>query len=259
VISDLFGVSGRAMLDALAGGQRDPAVLADLARASMRGKIAVLREALSGFFTDHHAMLLTMMLDNIDRLTAQITVLEQRIEQLVAPFCQQVEQLTTIPCVGRFTAAELIAELGVDMTRFPTAGHLVSWAKFCPNTHESAGKTKPKGRTKGNPWLAASIGNTIGTLTRTPTFLGARYRRVARRRGKGKAMVAAGNSLLTSVYQLLSDPAATYHDLGPDHHDTLINRDRRARHLAAALEAVTGQTVLIRDGKAHIIDPQHAA
>lgn len=259
VISDLFGVSGRAMLDALAAGQRDPAVLADLARASMRGKIAVLREALTGFFTDHHAMLLTMMLDNIDRLTAQIAVLEQRIEELVAPFFRQVEQLTSIPCVGRFTAAELIAEIGVDMTRFPTAGHLVSWAKFCPNTHESAGKKKPKGRTKGNPWLAASIGNTIGALTRTPTFLGARYRRVARRRGKGKAMVAAGNSLLTSVYHLLSDPAATYHDLGPDHHDSLINRDRRARHLAAALEAVTGQTILIRDGRAQIIDTQQAA
>jgi transposase len=131
-------------------------------------------------------MLLTMMLDNIDRLTAQVTVLEGHIEELVTPFCRQVEQLTTIPCVGRFTAAELIAELGVDMTRFATAGHLVSWAKFCPTTHESAGKTKPKGRTKGNPWLGATIGNTIGTLTRTPTFLGARYRRVARRRGKGK-------------------------------------------------------------------------
>jgi transposase len=259
VISDLFGVSGRAMLDALAAGQRDAAVLADLARASMRGKITVLKEALTGFFTDHHAMLLSMMLNNIDRLTAQIAVLEQHIEELVAPFYRQVEQLTTIPCVGRFTAAELIAELGVDMTRFATAGHLVSWAKFCPTTHESAGKTKPKGRTKGNPWLGATIGNTVGTLTRTQTFLGARYRRVARRRGKGKAMVAAGNSLLTSVYHLLADPTATYHELGATYHDTLINQDRRARHLACALEAVTGQTILIRDGKAHIIDAEQAA
>jgi transposase len=259
VISDLFGVSGRAMLDALAAGRRDPAVLADLARGSMRGKIIGVREALTGFFTDHHAMLLRMMLDNIDRLTAQIATLEQNIEELVAPFCRQVEQLTTIPCVGRFTAAELIAELGVDMARFPTAGHLVSWAKFCPATHESAGKTKPKGRIKGNPWLGATVGNTIGALTRTPTFLGARYRRVARRRGKGKAMVAAGNSLLTSVYYLLADPAATYQDLGPAYHDTRINHDRRARHLAAALEALTGQTILIRDGKAHIADTEQAA
>lgn len=259
VISDLFGVSGRAMLDALAGGQRDPAVLADLARGSMRGRIGVVRESLTGFFTDHHAMLLTMMLDNIDRLTAQVAALEQHIEELIAPFCHQVEQLTTIPCVGPFTAAELIAELGVDMTRFPSAGHLVSWAKFCPNTHESAGKTKPKGRTKGNPWLGATIGNTIGALTRTQTFLGARYRRVARRRGKGKAMVAAGNSLLTSVYHLLADPTTTYNDLGPTYHDTLINRDRQARHLAAALEAVTGQSILIRNGKAQILDTEQAA
>jgi len=160
--------------------------------------------------------------------------------------------------VGRFTAAELIAEIGVDMTRFPSAGHLVSWARFCPNTHASAGKTKPKGRTKGNPWLAASIGNTIGALTRTPTFLGARYRRIARRRGKGKAMVAAGNSLLTSVYHLLCDPETVYQDLGPHHHDTLINRDRRARHLAAALEAVTGQKIFIQHGKAVVLDTEAA-
>jgi transposase len=103
-------------------------------------------------------MLLTMMLDNIDRLTAQVTVLEGHIEELVTPFCRQVEQLTTIPCVGRFTAAELIAELGVDMTRFATAGHLVSWAKFCPTTHESAGKTKPKGRTRATRgWAPPSV------------------------------------------------------------------------------------------------------
>ncbi len=259
VITDLFGVSGRAMLDALAAGRTDPATLADMSRGSIRGKISVVKEALTTrFFTAHHAMLLGMMLDNHDRLDTQITVLDTHIEELVAPFSRQVEQLTTIPCVGSSTAAELIAELGVDMTRFPTSKHLVSWAKFCPNTHESAGKTKPKGRGDGNPWLGATIGNTIGTLTRTQTFLGARYRRIARQRGKGKAMVAAGNSLLTAIYHLLADPAAEYRDLGPQWHDTLTNPDRRARHLAAALEAVTGQTITITDGKAHIHDTNPA-
>jgi transposase len=258
VISDIFGVSGRAMLDALAAGQRDPKVLADLARASMRGKTAVLREALTGFFTDHHAVLLTMMLDNIDRLTAQITVLEQQIEELVAPFCRQVEQLAEIPGVGRIGAAELIAEIGVDMTRFPTAAHLVSWAKFAPAVHESAGTKKQKKRPKGNPWLAATLGNAAGALTRSRTFLGARYRRIARRRGKGKAMVAVGNSMLTIAWHLLSDPTATFEDLGADYYETRINPERRARNLAAALQAVTGQKIVIHNNKAIIIEPAAA-
>ncbi|MEU8262676.1 IS110 family transposase [Micromonospora sp. NPDC048999] len=254
VISDIFGVSGRAMLNALAAGQRDPKALADLARASMRGKIAVLREALTGFFTDHHAVLLAMMLDNIDRLTAQITALEKQIEELVAPFCRQVEQLAEVPGVGRIGAAELIAEIGVDMTRFSTAAHLVSWAKFAPAVHESAGTKKQKRRPKGNPWLAATLGNAAGALTRSHTFLGARYRRIARRRGKGKAMVAVGNSMLTIAWHLLSDPTATFHDLGADYYETRINPERRARNLAAALQAVTGQKIVIHNSKAIIIE-----
>jgi len=136
VISDLFGVSGRDMLDALAAGQRDPKVLAGLARTSMRGKTALLVEALTGFFTPHHGELLAMMLTNIDRLTEQITALDTRIAELVAPFCHQVEQLAEIPGIGRIGAAEIIGEVGVDMTHFPTAAHLVSWAKFAPAVHE---------------------------------------------------------------------------------------------------------------------------
>ena len=258
VISDIFGVSGRDMLDALAAGQRDPKVLADLARTRMRGKTAVLTEALTGFFTDHHAMLLAMMLDNIDRLTAQIDTLEARIGEVVAPFWRQVEQLAEIPGIGRTGAAELIGEIGVDMTRFPDAAHLVSWAKFAPAVHESAGTKKQRKRPKGNPWLAATLGNAAGALTRTHTFLGARYRRIARRRGKGKAMVAVGNSILTIVWHLLSNPEAGFHDLGADYYDTRINPERRARSLAAALEAETGQKIIIRGGKAIIIDPEAA-
>ena len=258
VISDIFGVSGRAMLDALAAGQHDPVALADLARGTMRGKTLLLREALTGFFTPHHGELLTMMLDNIDRLTGQITALEARIEELVAPFSHQVEQLAEITGISRLSAAEVIGEIGVDMTRFPSAAHLVSWAKFAPAVHESAGTKKHKQRPKGNPWLAATLGNAAGAITRSHTFLGARYRRIARRRGKGKAIVAIGNSLLTIAWHLLSDPDARFHDLGADYHDTRINAVRRARNLAAALEAVTGQKIVIRDGKAVIIDPQAA-
>jgi transposase len=254
VISDIFGVSGRDMLDALAAGQRDPKVLADMARTRMRGKTSVLREALTGFFTDHHGELLTMMLDDIDRLSAQISALEARIEELVAPFSRQVEQLAEITGIGRIGAAEVIGEIGVDMTRFATAAHLVSWAKFAPAVYESAGTKKQKKRPKGNPWLGATLGNAAGSITRSRTFLGARYRRIARRRGKGKAIVAVGNSILTVAWHLLSDPEASFHDLGADYYETRIDAQRRARNLAAALEAVTGQKIIIREGKAIIID-----
>jgi len=258
VISNIFGVSGRAMLAALAAGQRDPAVLAEMAKGSMRSKTAVVKEALTGFFTDHHGVILSMMLDNIDRLSGQITVLDARIEEAVAPFSPQAEQLAEISGCGPVAAQELIAEIGVDMGRFPSDAHLVSWAKFCPQTHESAGKRKNTKRPKGNPWLGATLGAVAATVARTDTFLGARYRRIAKRRGKGKAMVAIGNSVLTIAYHLLSDPAARFHDLGSDYYESRINRERRARNLAAALEAVTGQKILIREGKVIVINPDAA-
>jgi transposase len=167
VISDIFGVSGRAMLNALVAGQRDPAVLAEMAKGRMRVKTAVLREALTGFFTDHHGVILVMMLENIDRLTTQITALDGRIEEAAGPFSRQVQQLAEITGSGPVAAQELIAEIGVDMARFGSDAHLVSWAKFCPPTHESAGRTKAKGRVKGNPWLAGTLGNVAATAART--------------------------------------------------------------------------------------------
>jgi hypothetical protein len=137
-----------------------------------------------------------MMLDNVDRLTAQITALDATIEQVIAPFAAQVAQLDEVTGIGLVAAQDLIAEIGVDMSRFPSDAHLVSWAKFCPQVHQSAGKRKNKGRGKGSPWLAAILGNIAATATRTDSFLGARYRRIARRRGKQKAIVAVGNSVL---------------------------------------------------------------
>ena len=144
-------MTGRLILDALVAGQRDPAVLAQLAKGRLRPKTVQLREALRGFFTDHHGAILAMMLTNIDRLSTQITVLDMQVEQAIAPYTRQAQQLTQITGAGPTAAQEIIAEVGIDMNRFSSAAHLVSWAKFCPQTHESAGKRKPKSRTKGNP------------------------------------------------------------------------------------------------------------
>jgi transposase len=246
VISDIFGVSGRAMLETLITGQRDPYVLADLARGSMRGKKSVLQEALTGHFRDHHGYLLRMMLDRADAVTAQVEALTGRIEEVIAPFAAQVAQLDEVPGIGRTGAQELIAEIGVDMTRFPTAPHLVSWAKYAPKARRSAGKSKPGTTGKGNPWLGGALGEAAIGASRTKTFLGSRYRRLARRRGKQRALVAVGNSILTIAYYLLSDPDARFTDLGPDWHDR-IAPIRRKRQLIAELERLSGKKVLLQE------------
>jgi transposase len=249
VISDIFGKSGRDMLEALIAGQRDPYVLADLARGSMRGKRSVLQEALTGHFRDHHGYLLRMMCDRVDALTTQIEALTARIEQVIAPFARQVAQLDEVPGIGATGAQELIAEIGADMTRFPTAGHLVSWAKYAPRARQPAGKSKPGTTGKGNPWLASTLGEAGIGAARTKTFLGARYHRLARRRGKQRALVAVGNSILTIAYYLLSDPDAHFTDLGPNWHDRIAPL-RRKRQLIAELERLSGMKVTLQDAAA---------
>ena len=246
MISDIFGASGRAMLEALIAGQRNPAVLAELARGSMRGKKGVLQEALTGHFRNHHGWLLRMMLDRVDALTAQIEALTARIDEVIAPFAHQVAQLDEIAGVGKIGAQELIAEIGVDMTRFPTAGHLVSWAKYAPRTRQSAGRAKPGTTGKGNPWIAGTLGEAAMGAARTKTFLGSRYHRLARRRGKQRANVATGRSILVTAYHLLSDPEARFADLGPDWHDRIAPL-RRKRQLIAELERMSGKKVLLQD------------
>ena len=239
VASDIFGVSGRAMLAALVAGERDPKVLAQLARQRLRAKLSLLEEAFYGRFSDHHAFLLQTMLDRIDQTSAAIATLEAKIEQQIVPFQAAVDRLDEICGVGRAAAQVLIAEIGVDMGRFPTPGHLVSWARFAPGVKESAGKKKGKASTgRGNPYLARVLGEAAVAAGRTNTFLGERYRRIARRRGAKRAVVAVGRSILIIVWHLLSDPDARFHDLGPGFYDTRIDADRKRRNHVRQLEAL---------------------
>jgi transposase len=249
VASDIFGVSGRAMLAALIAGERDPKVLADLARSRMRAKMKALEEAFAGLaaggFDDHHRFLLEQMLARIDGINADIAVLDAQIEAQLAPFGQTVRRLDEIPGIGPVAAAIIIAEIGLDMTRFPTAGHLCSWAKFSPGIRSSAGKNKSNGATgHGNRYLARVLGEAAVIAGHTDTFLGERYRRIARRRGKKKAVVAVGRSILVVVWHLLSDPDAEFTDLGPDHFTRHVNTDSKKRNYVRQLEALGYQVTL---------------
>jgi transposase len=239
VASDIFGVSGREMMAALLAGQRDPKALAQLARARMRAKISLLEEAFVGHFTNHHAFLLRTMLARIDQTSADIAAVETQIEELITPFVAAVEKLDEITGVGITAAHVMIAEIGIDMTRFATAEHLCSWARFAPGVKESAGKKKGNSSTgHGNPYLARVLGEAAVAASRTDTFLGERYRRIARRRGKKKAIVAVGRSILVIVWYLLSDPDARFHDLGPDFYDNRTGPDRKKRNHVRQLEAL---------------------
>ncbi len=239
VASDIFGVSGRDMMAQLIAGQRDPKVLAQLARARMRTKIPQLEEAFHGYFTDHHAFLLTGMLARIDQISAHVAALDAKIEAEIAPFADAVERLDQIPGVGLIAARVIIAEIGLDMTRFPTPAHLTSWAKFAPGVKESAGRSKGNGSTgHGNRYLASVLGEAAISASRTDTFLGERYRRIARRRGKKRALVAVGRSILVIVWQLLSDPDAQFHDLGAHFYDTRLGTERAKRNHVQHLQAL---------------------
>jgi transposase len=239
VASDIFGISGRAMMGALVAGERNPKALAQLARSSMRRKISALEEAFTGHFTDHHAFLLAKMLARIDAIDADIAELDAKIEAMTAPFAPAVARLDEIPGIGPISAAIIIAEVGLDMTRFPTAGHLVSWAKFAPGVKESAGKKKGKGSTgHGDAYLARVLGEAAVGASKTDSFLGERYRRIARRRGAKKAIVAIGRSILVIVWHLLSDPQARYTDLGSDFFAQRISPERRKRTHIHQLEAL---------------------
>jgi transposase len=239
VASDIFGVSGRAMLAALVAGERDPKVLARLARTRLRAKLGQLEEAFTGHFGDHHAFLLARMLSRIDQASADIAELEAKIEEEVTPFQAAVDRLDEITGVGRAAAQVIIAEIGTDMGRFPTPGHLASWARFAPGVKQSAGKPKGKATTgHGNPYLARVLGEAAVAAGRTNTFLGERYRRLAKRRGTKKAIVAVGRSILVIIWHLLADPTARFQDLGAGFYDTRVNAERIKRNHVRQLEAL---------------------
>jgi transposase len=259
VASTLDTLSTRDMIEALIAGERDPRRLADLARARMKTKRPALIKALDGRFNDHHAELARMLLDQIDSLTAQINTLTARIgELLVAAGSSEhdggganltgepapgsklstVERLTEIPGIGMTAAQIILAEIGLDMAQFPTAGHLVSWAKLCPRTVQSGPVTRGGKTGRGNPYLKGALGEAATAAAKTDTFLGERYRRIVKRRGKLKALVAVARSILVIVWQLLFDPTARFRDLGANHHATRINIERRMRNHIAQLSAM---------------------
>jgi transposase len=239
VVSDLFGTSGRLMMAALIAGQRDPLALAELARARMRSKIPALQEAFVGRFSDHHAFLLGKMIARVEAIEADIAEVDARIEEHLAPFAPAAARLLEIPGIGPAAAAAIIAEIGVDMSRFPTPAHLAGWARFAPGVKESAGRRKGNSSTgHGNRYLARVLGQIAVSAARTNTFLGERYRRIARRRGAKRAIVAVGRSVLTIIWHLLSDPETGFRDLGADFYLSRTDTERRKRNHIRQLEAL---------------------
>jgi transposase len=243
VASDVMGVSGRAMMAALLQGQSDPAALADLARGVLRRKLPALREALQGRFRPHHAFLLTQILSKIEFLEEAIDQLTAAIDEHVRPFEADLARLMTIPGVARRNATTIFAETGGDMTRFPTAAHLCSWAAICPSQHESAGKRRSGKLRDGNRYLRGALIEAGLAATRAKgTALQARYYRVKRHRGHKKAVVATAHQILEISYYLLRDQM-TYRELGADYFDRR-DRDRTVRRNVKQLEAL-GFTVTL--------------
>jgi transposase len=240
VASEVTGVSARQMLAALVAGETDPAALADLAKGRLRDKLAELERALAGRFGAHHRYLVARILAAIDFLDGEIADLSARIAEVERPFEAAIGRLDGIPGIGRRIAEILLAELGPDLTAFPSARHLASWAGLCPGNHESAGK-RAHGRTrKGNRWLRAALVEAGQATGRTTTYLGAQYHRLARRRGKRRAAVAVGHTILVIVHHLLTHPEATYHELGYDYFERRI--PTREQRLIRTLERA-GYTV----------------
>jgi transposase len=247
VATRALSVSVRLMLEAMIAGTHDPQVLAELAKGRLRAKLPALREALTGRFqTEHHGLLVAQILAHLDYLDETIALLSARIEQVIAPFAEQVALLATIPGVERRTAEVLVAELGVDMGQFPSAAHLASWAGMCPGNNESAGK-HGSGRTRrGSKWLRSALTEAAKAAARTKgSHLSAQYSRLKGRRGPGRATIAVGHSILVVAYHLLQRKAA-YHDLGEDYFQQRQQQaaDRYAKRLVRQLEQLGHKVTL---------------
>jgi len=247
VVSDILGVSARQMLEALIAGVRDVEALAGLARTRLRSKIPQLRLALEGRFDAHHALMLRMHLEHIDQLSASIVRLDEETDRVIRPFSEQLKHLITIPGVGRRTAEVIIAEAGVDMGRFATAGHLASWAGMCPGNHESGGKRRSGRARKGNRALRAALCEAAWSAARTSSgYLPAQYRHLMRtfgKKGQTRAVFAVGHSILVIAWHLLANDC-DYTDLGQDHFTRRDDPEARKRYLIRQLEAL-GHTVTI--------------
>ena len=268
VLTDIHGASGRAIIEALIAGERRPEVLAQLAKGRARARRGAIAEAVDGHFTDHHARLARMLLDQADDLAARIEAVTVLLDEAIsalppapaapstdaatgevtsvpANFPTAVERISALPGGGADSARAVIGEIGLDMAVFGTAARLCSWAKVSPRTVQS-GRKKGKGATgKGNPYLKATLGQMAKGAAKTDTFLGERYRRLAKRMPKAKALAAIERSILVIIFHLLADPAATFEDLGPDFYAKRIDTERRTRSLVAQLQALGHRVTLV--------------
>lgn len=248
VATDVLGKSSRTMLEALIAGERDPRRLADMALTRMRPKIPELRRAMAGRFDDHHAVLLRMHLDHVDQLTAMEERLDGEVDRLMAPFAEAATRLLSIPGVAKRTAEVVIAEIGVDMSRFPTANHLASWAGLCPGNRESAGKQKSGRARKGDAALRSALVEAAWAASHTnDTYLAAQYRRFKRRFGKkseSKALFAVAHTMLVIIWHLLANNC-DYQDLGADYFERRNDSAARQRYLVRELEKL-GHTVVLQ-------------
>src|SRR6266849_3473121 len=265
VATDIFGKSGRDMIEALIAGKNDPKQMAELARGRMRVKHAALVQALDGRFDAHHAELARILLEQVDGLDMQISRLTTTIDELIAAMpaagsdhdrappdtnsgggsdgseqrtvaLSAIARLDEVPGIAEHTAQVIIAELGLDMSVFPTAGHLVSWAKLSPRTIQSGPRTRGGKTGKGNPYLKGVLGEAATAAAKTNTFLGERYRRIVKRRGKLKALVAVARSILVIIWNLLTDPAAHYRDLGAGYYASRTDKGKKVRNHIRQLE-----------------------
>ncbi|MGQ4419941.1 transposase [Streptomyces sp. SAS_269] len=239
VLTKTLSMSSRAMIEALIAGERDPAVLADLAVGKAGSKITDLREALTGRFEDHHAFLMSQALAHIDSIDAQIAAFDQRIDAETAPLRRQHDLLVTIPGVSTRLAQVVIAETGADMTRFCTAAALASWSGVAPGNNQSAGRSYSGATTHGNVWLKGALGDAAAAAARTKgTYLNAHYRRLIRRMGKKRALVAVMHKIVIAAWHMLTNDT-DYQDLGPSHwqqHPQQVKR--RQQRLIAELSAL---------------------
>ena len=249
VASDILGVSGRAMLRALIAGQQTPQQMADLARRQLRGKIPELRLALEGHVTEHHRFVLAELMDQLEDLERRIERFTRRIEEISGPFASAIRAVTELPGFDERSAQNVVAEIGTDMTRFPTDAHIASWAGVCPGSNESAGKRKSGKTTKGNRWLRAALGQAAWAASRTKnSYFRSHFRRLVGRRGKKRAIVAVGHSLLVVIYHVLLT-GRPYQDLGVDYFDKL-DAARIVRSHVRRLESLGYKVTLAAPEKA---------